>query len=681
MEGYKLYVRLGLIGLLTVVLLFVMGGQLYYIQIVQGDVHAVQNERTISRNVTIPAARGEILDRYGRPLITNRLSYTLTIDTRRLQAQESPNAVLHELVRLCDTWDTPYLDTLPVTPPPYRYEDMSSEQKSRLTRYLKKLEWDDAETLGADGLMEKLCERFKIDRDSLTPYEQRRVAGIRYEMDLRAQVPAVPPYVFASDIGMGFITEIKERDIPAVEVNTTSIREVRTDFAAHLLGRVGAIFEEDLDVYLERGYARDEIVGVDGAEKAFEEFLHGSAGVRTEETNLSGKVQNVLYTQMPEAGKNVMLTIDIVFQELVERIMERRILGMRENNETLKGKEAEGGAAVVLNVRSGEVLASANYPTFHLQNFLSDYAQMQEDPLRPMLNRAMAGEYEPGSTFKMVTASAALREDVITPLTRILDKGIYTAFPSYQPKCHIYPRTHGSVNVIEALKVSCNYFFYDAGNRTGINKIGEMAAQYGLGLPTGIELAAERVGSVAGEETAAKKGVTWFPGDTLQASIGQSANLFTPLQLANYVATIANGGTRHQAHLLKTVKSYDYNETYYEAPVEVSHVLDLAPEHLETIQQGMRAVTLPGGTAWSTFGSYSIAVAAKTGSVQATNVPNNAVFVAYAPYDDPQIAVAIVVEKGGAGSQIAPIARDILDAWFRLNGEMNEISPENQLLS
>ena len=678
MEGYKLYIRIGLLGVLVIALLLSMTGQLYYIQIVQGDLHVLQNERTITRNVTIPAARGEILDRYGRPLVTNRLSYTLTLDAKRLQAQEDPNALIASLVTLCDAEGEAYLDTLPVSNPPFVFEDMSSSQESWLSRYLKKLEWDSYEQLGPAGLMEKLCERFSIDMENTDPYMLRRIAGIRYELDLRAQLPTVSAYTFAADIGMTLVTKIKEQGFPAVEVTTVPIREVRTDFAAHLLGRVGQIPEAELEHYLELGYARNEIVGVDGAEKAFEEWLHGSAGIRTEETNAAGKVQNVLYSQMPEPGKNVMLSIDIVFQELVERILEQNILSMRENNDTLQGKEAEGGAAVVIDVKSGELLAAANYPTYSLQSFLADFPFLQEDPMTPMLNRAIAGTYSPGSTFKMVTASAALQNAAISVSETIHDNVVYTRYPSYQPRCS---GSHGRIGVADALKVSCNYFFYEAGFRTTIEKLVETAAQYGLGQPTGIELPAERLGYIAGPETSQILGVPWYPGDTLQASIGQGENKFTPLQLANYTATIANGGTHYSAHLLKTVKSYDYNETYYEAPVDILNTVDLDPAHMLAIQQGMRAVALPGGTAAGTFASYPVAVAAKTGSVQATGVPNNAVFVAYAPYDDPQIAIAVVVEKGGAGSRVAPIAKDIFDAWFRLSDDSRDAAPENQLLS
>ena len=678
MEGYKLYIRIGLLGVLVIALLLSMTGQLYYIQIVQGDMHVLQNERTITRNVTIPAARGEILDRYGRPLVTNRLSYTLTLDAKRLQAQEDPNALIASLVTLCDAEGEAYLDTLPVSNPPFVFEDMSSSQESWLSRYLKKLEWDSYEQLGPSGLMEKLCERFSIDMENTDPYMLRRIAGIRYELDLRAQLPTVSAYTFAADIGMTLVTKIKEQGFPAVEVTTVPIREVRTDFAAHLLGRVGQIPEAELEHYLELGYARNEIVGVDGAEKAFEEWLHGSAGIRTEETNAAGKVQNVLYSQMPEPGKNVMLSIDIVFQELVERILEQNILSMRENNDTLQGKEAEGGAAVVIDVKSGELLAAANYPTYSLQSFSADFPFLQEDPMTPMLNRAIAGTYSPGSTFKKVTASAALQNAAISVTETIHDNVVYTRYPSYQPRCS---GSHGRIGVSDALKVSCNYFFYEAGFRTTIEKLVETAAQYGLGQPTGIELPAERLGYIAGPETSQILGVPWYPGDTLQASIGQGENKFTPLQLANYTATIANGGTHYSAHLLKTVKSYDYNETYYEAPVDILNTVDLDPAHMLAIQQGMRAVALPGGTAAGTFASYPVAVAAKTGSVQATGVPNNAVFVAYAPYDDPQIAIAVVVEKGGAGSRVAPIAKDIFDAWFRLSDDSHDAAPENQLLS
>ena len=339
---------------------------------------------------------------------------------------------------------------------------------------------------------------------------------------------------------------------------------------------------------------------------------------------------------------------------------------------------------MVLDVNSGDVLASASYPTYDLSTFLQNYTELANDPLNPLFNRATQGIYPPGSTFKMVTAIAGLQEGVITPTDEILDTGRYTYYKDYQPQCWYYRqygRTHGKENVSEAIRDSCNIFFYDVGRRLGISLLDEYAQKFGLGEYTGIEVY-ESKGHVAGPGYTESLGQKWYDGNTLPAAIGQENNQFTPIQLANYVATLANGGTHYSAHLLKEVKSSDFSQVVYQYEPEVLNELDLDPENLEAVTRGMLMVTQPGGSAYSYgFNTLDIQVAAKTGSAQVSSATeSNAVFVCFAPYEDPEIALAIVVEKGGSGSTLSSIAVEILDYYFSSGSGMETVEGENTLL-
>ncbi len=677
MEGIKLNIRLGIIGVMVIVLAVIMGGRLYNMQIINGVAWAAQSEKSIARSVTVSAARGSIYDRYGRPLVTNRLSYNVVIDEWRLRREDDMARPVLDLIALCQLAGQSYTDTFPVSYYPYSYrESMTDTQKSRLDRFIAKLEWN--ADISAEELVGRLKEYFKLP-EGMDERDARRALGVLYEIELRTQVPAVPAYTFAENISIELVGRIKEAELPGVQINTVPIREYQTDFAAHILGRVGKIPEESFEDFKARGYASDEIVGIDGAEQAFEDWLHGTAGVSVVETNTTGKIQNVITKNEARPGMNVFLTIDIRLQEETERLLEANILRMQAEGKELKGKEAQAGAVVVLGVNTGEVLAMASYPTFSLKTFMSDYAQLLEDPLTPLVSRSIAGVYSPGSTYKMVTAAAGLETGVITTSSRITDRGMYTYFKDYQPKCHVYPGSHGTINVMEALQKSCNYFFYETGRLAGIDAQGYWARQFGLGEPTGIEIKGERAGYVTGPDTSKALGTTYNPGLVLSAAIGQADNAFTPIQMAGYIATVANGGTLYRPHLLSEVKSNDFGQTLYEQRPEVNRELEVQDTTVEALRKGMRMVAQPGGTASAVFGKYPVDVAAKTGSVQSTGTPNNGVFVAYAPYDKPEIAVVVVIEKGGAGSLVAPVAKDVFDAYFSIQEEMRSASKENTL--
>ena len=485
---------------------------------------------------------------------------------------------------------------------------------------------------------------------------------------------------------MPLIVKVKEASLPGVNIVTTTVREYKTSFAAHLLGRVGPISSTEWsNTYQALDYPYNASVGKEGAELAFESYLHGTPGKRNIETNDQGKVvsgdDNWVVDQAtgevlaPDPGDNVILTLDIKLQEAVERILANGI-------ESLKSEDTEGGAAVVIDVRDGGVLAMASYPTFDLTTYTQNYNELLSDPLNPLLNRATREVYPPGSTFKMVTAIGGLEEGIIEPDTEILDTGRYLYYDDYQPQCWISRQgggTHGLENVSDAIMDSCNIFFYDTGRRLGISLLEQYAAAFGLGEPTGIELS-EETGWMDGPEYTESQGQTWYEGNTLPAAIGQGNSRFTPLQLANYVATLANGGTHYSAHLLKEVKSSDFSQVVERYEPQVLNQLDIEPENLAAVTEGMLRVTTEG-SAKAYFADLGVQVAAKTGSAQVSSATeSNALFVCFAPYEDPEIALAIVVEKGGSGSLLASIAAEILEYYFSSGSGMETVTTENTLL-
>ena len=370
-----------------------------------------------------------------------------------------------------------------------------------------------------------------------------------------------------------------------------------------------------------------------------------------------------------------MLTLDIGQQAKVEETLASEI-------PQLPSRDTEGAACVILDVDSAEVLAAASYPSFSLATFSEDYMKNRADPLKPLFNRALQGTYPPGSTFKMVTAVGGLEEGVISPSTIINTKGKYTYYPGTAPRCWLYReygRVHGPINVSRALEVSCNYFFFDVGRRLGIDLLDEYAALFGLGQKTGVELYEEQ-GVMAGPEFTESLGGTWYEGNVLSAAIGQESSQFTPIQLANYVATLVNGGTRHAAHFLKETSSHDFSETVEDCEPEILSSIDIRPENLNAVKSGMLALTQRGSVS-RYFRNLNVKVGAKTGSAQVSSEKeSNAVFVCFAPYDDPEIALALVVEHGGGGSDLGGIAAEILSYYFAAQEEGDRLPPENTLL-
>ena len=703
MDGKQFQWRVrGIVGALVVILL-VFVWVLYDLQYVHGADYLAQSRRKIAKIETVEASRGNLLDRYGRLLVGNRESYNVSLDTSFM---EDANATLIELLDICRTEGVTWTDTLPVSaeaPFVFTFDTATSGAVSNLYALAESLKWTDvlpsreeadAAQAGEGGsaadagdLLARLREYYEID-PLLSDAEARALAGVLYELTLRGREITYNDYIFAQDVDIPFIVRVKEAGLPGVNIVTTTAREYNTAYAAHLLGRVGLMNSDEWNnVYQALNYPYNATVGKEGVELAFESYLHGTPGKRNIETNDQGKVvsgddnwvvdQTTGEVMAPDPGDNVFLTLDIKLQEAVERALASGI-------ESLESEDTQGGAAVVIDVSDGGVLAMASYPTFDLTTYTQNYNDLLTDPLQPLLNRATRQVYPPGSTFKMVTAIGALEEGIIEPDTEILDTGRYRYWDDYQPQCWIYRdsggyRTHGLVNVTEAIRDSCNVFFFDAGRRLGISLLEEYAAMFGLGESTGIELS-EETGWMDGPEYTESQGQTWYEGNTLPAAIGQGNSRFTPLQLANYVATLANGGTHYAAHLLKEVKSSDYTQVVERYEPEVLNQLDIEEENLAAVTEGMLKVTIEG-SARTYFADLGVQVAAKTGSAQvSSSTESNALFVAFAPYEDPEIALAIVVEKGGSGSLLASIAAEILEYYFSSGGGMETVELENTLL-
>ena len=660
--------------ILACVALFV----LYDLQVMKTEYYAEQSRNTVYSTEVITAARGEILDRYGRVLVSNRVSLDVTINRKRLVEGDDPNGAILGLIQLVQAAGYPYVDTMPITrEAPFAYTEGGQET---FLRYLVHFELE--EDTSAEELLTWMRRHYAIP-DSYTPEQARMAAGVRWELERRDLFDG-GTYTFTSDLDAALVAAISERTYPGVNIVTNSARQYNTTYAAHLLGRVGPIMRDEKDYYLDKGYPLNATVGLEGVEKAFEEQLHGTNGTRVTVRSEDGQIIDSYYQEEPKAGNNVCLTIDLSCQQVVEDALAAEIEKINQNRmkEAKPGETvqlARSGAAVLIQVGTGDLLAAASYPTFDLSNYSRDLAQLISDPSAPLYNRALQGTYAPGSTFKVVTATAGLSEGVITPETTIYDRGIIDEYEGYTYTCWTYPGSHGTINVREALQVSCNYFFYVVGRSLGIDTLDRYAEEYGLGQPTGIELY-ESTGILASREYKESRiGENWYVGDTLQASIGQSYHLFTPLQLASYAATIAADGDRYAVHILRSVLSADNGTILRSVTPEILSEVEADKLFYRDIKEGMLMASRYGSASY-VFRNYEIPVCSKTGTAQVNlDEVNNAVFIAFAPKEDPEIALAVVVENGANGYYLAEVARDIFDWYFHRQTEPSPV-PEGQLL-
>ena len=665
----RVMILLGVFG----AFLLLFGAVLYDAQILHGSENRA---RSISSNATsevVPASRGIITDRNGKVLVSNRLAYTLVFDRSGFTDDASLNDAILRLIRLCQETGTAWNDTLPIAQTG-SFLRCTNDRSESFTQYLEKNKL--TATAAGRQLIAEMRALYHVD-ESLSEKDARLVIGVRYELHSRDS------YTFAEDVSSEVLSLITDGRYEGVSIRTASARVYNTTLAAHILGTIGPIWQEEWSSnektgyvgYADKGYSMNDLVGKDGVEKAFEEYLRGTDGRRLITTDEDGKLTGELYTREPQPGGTVALTLDIDLQADVERALAQTITGMIDED-----SNERGGAAAVVSVGSGEVLALASYPTYDLSTFNEDYEDLVADERLPMFNRATQGTYAPGSTFKMCTAVAALESGIITPSSIIQDRGIYTYYRDPQPMCWVYRQggsTHGRINVTQAITVSCNYFFYEVGRLTGIRTLDSYASQFGLGHSTGIEIG-DSSGVLASPEWADSHNREWTDGQTITAAIGQSYNLFTPLQLANYIATLVGGGEHYQAHLLKNVKEYDNSRLLYVYDDEPLNTVEMSDSTVEAVTKGMHELTVSGGVAFA-FRDCVVSAGAKTGSAQVGTDIANGVFVAYAPYEDPEIAVAIVIEKGGSGAALATAAVEIINSWFSHTDDGAAIG-ENTLL-
>ncbi len=667
--------RFFVIKIIVVIMLLAIIWRLYDMQIINGQGYKNLSDQRVSANIVEKAPRGEITDRNGKALVTNRRGYSLRLQKTDVKDEEF-NTMILKLFDIFDKDGYTLEDTLPVSADePYEFTFRDEAEKEKWYKENTGI----SKNMTAYEVLDYFKERYFAD--NVPQNSLRRLIGIRY--DIRKSGFSInTPYILASDVPVTVVSRIKERsgEFPGISVTKDFFREYTSGkVAAHILGRVGKIYKEEYAELKEKGYSLNDLVGKQGIEKICESYLRGENGTKSA---FYGKDTDLLKGNTEKAavpGDYVVLTIDSELQKVAEDSLERNIKNIAAqgaaDGRSNRGEDACAGAAVAIDVNTGEVLALATYPNYDPQTFSKDYDSLVQDESKPLWNRAISGTYTPGSTFKPLTAIAALSTGTITANEQITCEGIYKFYEDYQPKCWIWSEqhlTHGSINVSQAIVESCNYFFYETGRRTGINAISEYAKKFGLGEKTGIELSEEVKGNVSSPEYKKtlykdEKEQRWVAGDTIQTAIGQSYSSFTPISLANYVATIANGGTRYKAHIIKSIRSSKDGSSVYEEKPTVTEKVNVSEDILKTVKDGMLGVT-DEGSAKQIFAGYPINVGGKTGTAQISKKSsNNALFVSFAPFDKPEIAVCIVIEHGYRGANAAYVARDIYDEYFGLN--------------
>ncbi len=652
---------------------------------------------------TVDAARGEILDRNGATLVTNRQGNSITFNATSFPSdQEKRNEIIISLVQLCEANDVEYINKLPikVSSKSGNYVYKNKEDNASYIAWMKSssvLNLNEYAT--AENCMDALIKKY--DLEAYSKEDALSLASVQLEM-VRNTFNTSYPYTFAEDVPTELVTIIMENKnfYKGVENTVEAYREY-TDgtFAPHILGRVSGITaeryeekqkeleealddakgKEEIEELQRNAYTISDVYGSSGLELALEDTLRGTRGAKTVTIDNDGNTTDT-YTVTPEAGNSVVLTIDKNLQLVAQETLKNRVESLN-----ISSSRVCAGAVVVEDVNTGEILACATYPTYDNNEWSEKYSEWAEDDAAPLWNRATMSTYEPGSTFKPCTAIAGLEEGIIDEEYKWNCNGSYTYYSDHTFYC-AHHTAHGSNNVTDAIDVSCNGFFYETGRKLGIEKINEWATKFGLGQKTGVEIP-EATGQVSNPEERKAAGGTWYAGDVVTTAIGESDNQFTLLQLANYVSTIANGGTRYTPHFVRAIKSADYTTTLQQTQPEVAQTLDISEKNLQLVREGMLKVGTTGFCR-TAFADLPITAAAKTGTSDIVKLidgkrveGNNGFLISYAPYEDPEIAISVVIETADSGSLTAVVAADIYDYYFSQKEVTNEVDTYGELLA
>ena len=665
-QEYKPIFRM-VLCLIIILIIFVMFiVRLYDWQIVHGKDYKELSKQSSAYTETSYATRGEILLSDGTELAVNKTSYTVVLNKIYLHSDDT-NYAIANLIDLCDKCKTKWFDVLPILTDGNGYKfDQGSANDIEFIQSSAML--DDPSLKNASDIMEALIKRY--DAENVIDRElQRDVVSVRYNMEKKGYSYSTV-YEFAEKVSKEAISVISERtqNVPGVEIRTTSERQIKNGtLIPHIVGVVGSLSQEEYEEHKDDGYALDDKIGKFGIEAGLEKYLRGQAGKREVVKDYEGNVVSQKEIEPVKLGNTVYLTIDKKLQEVANQSLAENVIKAQANGayeakkagKNLQGEDCRAGAVVMLSVKDFSVLAAATYPSYDLSQYWDDdYNEwLYSDDGSPMYSRAFNGAFQPGSSFKPLAAIAALQEGTITPDTTYTCTGHYNYYPSFTINCL---SVHGTNNLRGAIAASCNSYFAEVGRLTGITSLYLYAEKFGLGVPTGLEVD-ESTGILAGRDSE-----HFYPGNTCQAAIGQSDNTFTPVQLATYTATLANNGVRYRTHLVRKIVSYDRKETIVDNDPNNPEIVadaEIEKKYIDEVKSGMRAV-LTTGTASSYFDGFKVEVAGKTGTAENAG-SDHAVFICFAPYKKPEVAVAVVLEHGAWTRFAGRIARDLLTAYFK----------------
>lgn len=667
--------------------------QLFNLQIINGSEYRESSNTKLTREATIEASRGNILDRSGNVLVSTEMQFSLEMYKSKTDDEQLNNSILLMTNILENNGDV-YVDTFPISIDPFQFNFSSDDE---LAKWKEK--FDIPETASAEEAFYLIRDKYNINSENVK--EIRQIIAIRYAITTIGY-STTKSINISDSISRNSAVQLQENssNLTGVNVVVEPVRVYHTGtLASHIIGYMGRISDNNkkelLDLNDNHEYQNDDKVGQTGIEKVYERYLRGEDGIKQIDMSVDGTVTGEYTSKEAIGGSDVVLTIDANLQRTAEDALENNIVKIKTGGFGSQ-YDAEGGAVVVVNVNSGEILAMASFPDYEPYLFYNGISQnkyneyMASESLKPLYNRATQGTYAPGSIFKMVTAIAALESNVVTTTELINDVGPYIVSddPNYNnPKCwyyNSYGRGHGKLNVVGALMKSCNYYFFDVGNRMGIDVLSDYAKYFGLGKKTGIQIS-EAEGVVAERSVAESKGEVWSAAYTASASIGQSYNSFTPVQMARYISMVANGGHPVNLSVVKSVINSDgtqvsqteldeYISKRLGRTIENDSDRNISQETISAVHEGMKSVAEEeGGTAYNVFKDFPIEIGGKTGSAELTNNKNStdviAWFAGFAPYDNPEIAIVVMVEKGGHGSYTAEVARDIMTEYFGMNTE------------